>query len=63
MSKETGGSSRLEDAASNMVQFAGRVGLQRVARLKDPSMQALLRRLKPGDVLEMTYSVAVTKRI
>ena len=51
------------DPAANTVQFVGPAGILRTAVVKDPSMQALLRQLKVGDVVEMTYSVAVARRV
>jgi hypothetical protein len=47
------------DQASNTVHFVGPAGVERVAHLQDPSMQAMLKKLKVGDVVEMTYSVAL----
>jgi hypothetical protein len=51
------------DAPNNIVQFVGPAGVPRVAHVKDPSMQALLHKLKVGDVVQMTYSVAVAVRV
>jgi hypothetical protein len=51
------------DAPNDIVQFVGPAGVPRVAHVKDPSMQALLHKLKVGDVVQMTYSVAVAVRV
>ena len=47
------------DQASHTVRFVGSAGVERVAHLQDPSMQAMLQKLKVGDVVEMTYSIAL----
>jgi hypothetical protein len=47
------------DQASHTVRFVGPAGVERVTHLQDPSMQAMLQKLNVGDVVEMTYSVAL----
>jgi hypothetical protein len=51
------------DQASHTVHFVGPSGVERVAHLQDPSMRAMLQKLKVGDVVEMTYSVALARVI
>lgn len=47
------------DTATHMVRFVGPAGVDRVAHLQNPSMQAMLEKLKVGDIVEMTYNVAL----
>jgi hypothetical protein len=47
------------DLPTHLVKFVGPAGIERVAHLQNPSMQAMLEKLKVGDVVEMTYSTAL----
>lgn len=47
------------DAANNKVIFKGPKGNARVVNVADPEMQAKLPNLKPGQVLQITYTEAV----
>ncbi len=47
------------DTATHTVRFVGPARVERVAHLQNPSMQRLLEKLKVGDVVEMTYSIAL----
>jgi hypothetical protein len=51
------------DQANHIVKFVGPAGVERVAHLRDPSMIAMLQKVKVGDVVEMKYSVAVAVRL
>jgi hypothetical protein len=51
------------DQAAHIVKFVGPAGVERVAHLRDPSMIAMLQKVKVGDVVEMKYSVAVAVRL
>ncbi|MGD0102715.1 MAG: hypothetical protein ABSC06_01590 [Rhodopila sp.] len=51
------------DKATNTVQFVGPAGVSRVAHIEDPSLQSLLQKLQVGDVVEMTYSIALAVRV
>lgn len=47
------------DAANNTVVFKGPKGNARVVHVQDPDMQAKLPNLKPGQVVQITYTEAV----
>jgi hypothetical protein len=47
------------DAANNKVVFKGPKGNARVVNVADPDMQAKLPNLKPGQVVQITYTEAV----
>ena len=51
------------DETTHTAKFVGPAGVERVAHLKDPSMIAMLQKVKVGDVVEMTYSIAVAVRL
>lgn len=51
------------DAASNKVVFKGPKGNARVVNVSDPEMQAKLPSLKPGQVVQFTYTEAVAVAI
>jgi len=47
------------DAANNKVTFKGPKGNARVVNVEDPEMQAKLPNLKPGQVVQFTYTESV----
>ena len=51
------------DAANNKVVFKGPKGNARVVNVADPEMQAKLPNLKPGQVVQITYTEAVAVSI
>jgi hypothetical protein len=51
------------DAANNKVVFKGPKGNARVVNVSDPEMQAKLPSLKPGQVVQFTYTEAVAVAI
>jgi len=51
------------DAASNKVTFKGPKGNARVVNVEDPEMQAKLPSLKPGQVVQFTYTEATAVAI
>lgn len=51
------------DAAKNQVVFKGPKGNARVVNVQDPDMQAKLPSLKPGQVVQVTYTEAMALAI
>ena len=51
------------DAANNKVVFKGPKGNARVVNVEDPEMQAKLPNLKPGQVVQFTYTESVALAI
>lgn len=51
------------DTVSNRVTFTGLEGRTRTIDVKTPSMQAFLRTLKAGDLVDITYSEALEIRV
>jgi len=51
------------DTLRNVVQFTGPKGKKRVVRVEKPEFRAMLRTLKPGDVVELTYFEAVAVKV
>ena len=51
------------DAANNKVTFKGPKGNARVVNVEDPEMQAKLPSLKPGQVVQFTYTEAIALAI
>lgn len=51
------------DTASNRVTFTGLEGRTRTIDVVDPSMQAFLRTLKAGDLVDVTYTEALEIRV
>ena len=51
------------DVANNKVTFKGPKGNARVVTVEDPDMQAKLPSLKPGQVVQFTYTEAVALAI
>jgi translation initiation factor IF-1 len=51
------------DTASNTVKFVGPSGQERMARIQDPAMKAMLHKIKVGDIVEVTYAVALAVAI
>jgi hypothetical protein len=49
------------DVATNTVMFVDPSGEEHTARVRDPSMKALLRQLKPGDIVGLVYTVALAR--
>lgn len=43
---------------TNKVSFIGPEGVRRIVRVEDPSMQPLVSKLKPGDTVDLTYTLA-----
>jgi translation elongation factor P/translation initiation factor 5A len=50
---------RQVDTARNTVAFTGQDGLVRVVDVREPQMRALLKTLKPGDQVDVTFTEAV----
>jgi hypothetical protein len=51
------------DTLRNVVHFTGPKGKKRVIRVEKPEFRAMLRTLKPGDVVELTYFEAVAVKV
>lgn len=51
------------DTAANRVTFTGLEGRSQTIDVKDPSMQAFLRTLKAGDLVDVTFSEALEIRV
>jgi hypothetical protein len=51
------------DQASNTVSFKEPDGSMRTVKVQDPEMQQRLADLKPGDVVQLTYTEAVAARL
>jgi hypothetical protein len=51
------------DTLRNVVHFTGPKGKKRVVRVEKPEFRAMLRTLKPGDVVELTYFEAVAVKV
>jgi len=51
------------DPAANTVTFKGPKGNVRTIKVQDPEMQARLKTIKPGQVVQLTYSEAVAATI
>ena len=51
------------DAANNKVSFKGPKGQVRTVTVQDPAMQKKLPGLKPGQVVQFTYTEAVAASI
>jgi hypothetical protein len=47
------------DAEHNTVSFVGPAGEERTVEVADPQMQAFIRTLKAGDIVDVTYTRAV----
>jgi hypothetical protein len=51
------------DTLRNVVHFTGPKGKKRVIRVEKPEFRAMLRTLRPGDVVELTYFEAVAVKV
>jgi uncharacterized protein YceK len=51
------------DSVRNVVHFTGPQGKKRVVRVEKPEFRAMLRTLKPGDVVELTYFEAIAVKV
>ena len=51
------------DVANNKVTFKGPKGNAKVVNVQDPEMQAKLPSLKPGQVVQFTYTEAIAVAI
>jgi len=51
------------DPVRNVVQFTGPKGKKRVIRVEKPEFRAMLRTLRPGDVVELTYFEALAVKV
>lgn len=51
------------DTVRNVVHFTGPKGKKRVIRVEKPEFRAMLRTLRPGDVVELTYFEAVAVKV
>lgn len=51
------------DPVRNVVHFTGPKGKKRVIRVEKPEFRAMLRTLKPGDVVELTYFEAFAVKV
>lgn len=51
------------DPVRNVVHFTGPKGKKRVIRVEKPEFRAMLRTLRPGDVVELTYFEALAVKV
>jgi hypothetical protein len=51
------------DPVRNVVHFTGPKGKKRIIRVEKPEFRAMLRTLKPGDVVSLTYFEAVAVKV
>lgn len=51
------------DTVRHVVHFTGPKGKKRVVRVEKPEFRAMLRTLRPGDVVELTYFEAVAVKV